>query len=104
MIFNNSKIIIYFLLIIVKLLWAPIVDSIYFKKFGRRKTWLIPVQLLIGILMFSTANIAQKLIDQGQTKTDIIFLTLIFLIFNTLAATQGNFIILFTINIKLSNK
>ena len=94
---------IYFL-IIVKLLWAPIVDSIYFKKFGRRKTWLIPVQFLIGILMFSTANIAQKLIDQGQTKTDIIFLTLIFLIFNTLAATQGNFIILFTINIKLSNK
>jgi PAT family acetyl-CoA transporter-like MFS transporter 1 len=91
-------------LIIVKLLWAPIVDSIYFKKFGRRKTWLIPVQLLIGILMFSTANIAQKLIDQGQTKTDIIFLTLIFLIFNTLAATQGIFIKIFTINIKLSNK
>ena len=94
---------IYFL-IKVKLLWAPIVDSIYFKKFGRRKTWLIPVQLLIGILMFSTANIAQKLIDQGQTKTDIIFLTLIFLIFNTLAATQGIFIKIFTINIKLSNK
>ncbi len=91
-------------MIIVKLLWAPIVDSIYFKKFGRRKTWLIPVQLLIGILMFSTANIAQKLIDQGQTKTDIIFLTLIFLIFNTLAATQGIFIKIFTINIKLSNK
>ena len=84
-------------MIIVKLLWAPIVDSIYFKKFGRRKTWLIPVQLLIGILMFSTANIAQKLIDQGQTKTDIIFLTLIFLIFNTLAATQGIFIKIFTI-------
>ena len=91
-------------MIIVKLLWAPIVDSIYFKKFGRRKTWLIPVQFLIGILMFSTANIAQKLIDQGQTKTDIIFLTLIFLIFNTLAATQGIFIKIFTINIKLSNK
>ncbi len=54
--------------------------------------------------MFSTANIAQKLIDQGQTKTDIIFLTLIFLIFNTLAATQGIFIKIFTINIKLSNK
>ena len=82
-------------MIIVKLLWAPIVDSIYFKKFGRRKTWLIPVQLLIGILMFSTANIAQKLIDQGQTKTDILILTIIFLIFNLLAATQGIFIIMF---------
>jgi MFS transporter, PAT family, solute carrier family 33 (acetyl-CoA transportor), member 1 len=88
---------IYFL-IIVKLLWAPIVDSIYFKKFGRRKTWLIPVQFLIGILMFSTANIAQKLIDQGQSKTDILILTIIFLIFNLLAATQGIFIIMLFFN------
>ena len=32
----------------VKLLWAPIVDSIFIKKFGRRKTWLVPVQYFIG--------------------------------------------------------
>jgi PAT family acetyl-CoA transporter-like MFS transporter 1 len=25
----------------VKLLWAPIVDSVYIKKIGRRKTWLV---------------------------------------------------------------
>ncbi|RWS05813.1 hypothetical protein B4U80_01938, partial [Leptotrombidium deliense] len=23
----------------IKLLWAPIVDSIYYEKFGRRKSW-----------------------------------------------------------------
>ena len=28
----------------VKLLWAPIVDSLYIRRFGRRKTWLVPVQ------------------------------------------------------------
>ena len=32
----------------MKILWAPIVDSIFIKKFGRRKTWLIPTQMLIG--------------------------------------------------------
>ena len=35
----------------LKLLWAPLVDSVYFEKAGRRKTWLIPVQLLIGVLL-----------------------------------------------------
>ena len=35
----------------LKLLWAPIVDSVYFKSLGRRKTWLIPTQYLIGIFM-----------------------------------------------------
>ena len=34
----------------MKILWAPIVDSIFIKKFGRRKSWLIPTQLLIGKL------------------------------------------------------
>jgi PAT family acetyl-CoA transporter-like MFS transporter 1 len=32
----------------LKLLWAPLVDSCYFKRLGRRKTWIIPVQLLTG--------------------------------------------------------
>ncbi|CAL8099579.1 unnamed protein product [Calicophoron daubneyi] len=33
----------------LKLVWAPIVDSIYSTRIGRRKTWLIPVQYAIGI-------------------------------------------------------
>ena len=36
----------------VKLLWAPIVDSVYNKRFGRRKSWLVPTQYLIGLFMF----------------------------------------------------
>ena len=35
----------------LKLLWAPIVDALYVKRFGRRKTWLIPVQYAIGFVM-----------------------------------------------------
>ena len=32
----------------MKLLWAPLVDSVYIARFGRRKSWLVPVQYLIG--------------------------------------------------------
>ena len=35
----------------LKLLWAPLVDSYYIKSFGRRKTWLIPIQMITGIVM-----------------------------------------------------
>ena len=35
----------------VKLLWAPIVDSVFSERMGRRKSWLIPIQYAIGILM-----------------------------------------------------
>jgi MFS transporter, PAT family, solute carrier family 33 (acetyl-CoA transportor), member 1 len=35
----------------LKLLWAPIVDSCFFSNFGRRKSWLVPVQFLAGFIM-----------------------------------------------------
>lgn len=35
----------------LKLIWAPIVDAIYSNKYGRRKSWLIPIQYLIGLVM-----------------------------------------------------
>ncbi|CAM9245880.1 unnamed protein product, partial [Phaeothamnion confervicola] len=40
----------------LKLLWAPLVDSIYHRPFGRRKSWLVPVQMLCGILMLGGAG------------------------------------------------
>ena len=32
----------------MKLLWAPLVDSLYSPQFGRRKSWLVPAQYMIG--------------------------------------------------------
>ena len=32
----------------VQVLWAPLVDSVFWAKFGRRKSWLVPVQYLLG--------------------------------------------------------
>ena len=36
----------------MKLLWAPLVDSLYSSKFGRRKSWLVPAQYLIGKIYY----------------------------------------------------
>ena len=32
----------------MKVLWAPIIDSLFWARFGKRKSWLVPVQYLIG--------------------------------------------------------
>ena len=44
----------------LKLLWAPIVDAAYFKQFGRRKTWLVPTQYLIGGFMLLLSLVSYK--------------------------------------------
>lgn len=36
----------------LKILWSPIVDSIYDSKIGRRRSWIIPIQLLSGSMLF----------------------------------------------------
>ena len=35
----------------LKLFWSPIVDVIYSQKYGRRKSWIFPMQLLMGLTM-----------------------------------------------------
>lgn len=69
----------------VKLLWAPIVDSLYISSFGRRKTWLVPVQYLIGLTML----VLSVKVDQylGETP-NVTILTAMFFFLNFLAATQ----------------
>lgn len=36
----------------LKLIWAPLVDALYVQKTGRRKSWLIPVQYLMGVYKY----------------------------------------------------
>lgn len=50
----------------VKLIWAPIVDSLYSNKFGRRKSWLVPTQYLIGIAMIVISYYINSLIGDDQ--------------------------------------
>merc|ERR1712165_368620 len=50
----------------MKLLWAPIVDSVFIKKFGRRKTWLVPAQYLIGIMMLVLSQYVDTFLGEGE--------------------------------------
>lgn len=53
----------------LKLLWAPIVDSIFSPTIGRRKSWLVPVQYLIGIFMLFFANYVHEILERKETIT-----------------------------------
>ncbi|XP_070390208.1 acetyl-coenzyme A transporter 1-like isoform X3 [Dermacentor albipictus] len=76
----------------VKLLWAPIVDSLYSSRFGRRKSWLVPTQYAIGLSFFWLSSHVRSLLGDEEggstTQPSVLLLTLIFMSLNFLAATQ----------------
>lgn len=73
----------------LKLLWSPIVDSCYSASFGRRKSWIVPVQLATAAMLVACAGLIQRLFDAA----DVNALTALFLVFVFLAATQVSFIL-----------
>lgn len=72
----------------VKLLWAPVVDALFWPNFGRRKTWLVPVQYLIGIVMIIMSYSITSWLGSDEIAPSMTVLTISFLFLNFLAATQ----------------
>jgi hypothetical protein len=71
----------------LKLFWSPIVDSIYVKSIGRRKSWIIPIFFILGFLLYYLGIHLEDFmtgdnVNIGPLTT--VFCTIIFL-----AATQG---------------
>jgi MFS transporter, PAT family, solute carrier family 33 (acetyl-CoA transportor), member 1 len=60
----------------LKLLWSPIVDSLFFPSIGRRRSWIIPMQTILGALMLWMSFNAQRLLDNvrifGLIRIEII--------------------------------
>ena len=54
----------------LKLLWAPLVDAIYCERFGRRKSWLIPIQYLIGFSMAALSFFINDIIMSTTKSSD----------------------------------
>ena len=71
----------------LKLLWAPLVDSIYSSVFGRRKTWIVPAQTLIGVLLLFVGGQVDDMLAEGGS-VDVGALTRVFFLLYFLAATQ----------------
>ncbi|KAM6443103.1 acetyl-coenzyme A transporter 1 [Liasis olivaceus] len=73
----------------LKLLWAPLVDAVYFKSFGRRKSWLVPTQYIIGLfMMYLSVRVDSLLGEVDGQSPDVVALTVTFFLFEFLAATQ----------------
>ncbi|XP_003218269.1 acetyl-coenzyme A transporter 1 [Anolis carolinensis] len=73
----------------LKLLWAPLVDAVYFKSFGRRKSWLVPTQYTLGLFMMYLSMQVDSLLGGADGKSpDVLALTVTFFLFEFLAATQ----------------
>ncbi|KAK0553842.1 hypothetical protein OC844_006250 [Tilletia horrida] len=81
----------------LKLLWSPIVDSIFVESLtvpilgtklslGRRKSWIVPFQLIIGAMMYYLgSNVDQLLLTEHP---DVNLITLLFFLLVLFAATQ----------------
>ncbi|KAL2758554.1 hypothetical protein ACRALDRAFT_2026084 [Sodiomyces alcalophilus JCM 7366] len=56
----------------LKLFWSPIVDAVWSPKVGRRKSWILPIQVLSGIGMLWLGTVVEELMatagkDGGPT-------------------------------------
>ncbi|KAG5680983.1 hypothetical protein PVAND_010457 [Polypedilum vanderplanki] len=72
----------------LKILWAPIVDSLYFKRIGRRKTWLVPSQFMIALSMLYSSFYVNEWLGSAEKPPKILILTSVFFLMRVFAATQ----------------
>ncbi|VVC28218.1 Major facilitator superfamily domain,Acetyl-coenzyme A transporter 1 [Cinara cedri] len=71
----------------LKLLWAPVVDALYSKRIGRRKSWLLPLQILMGSSLLCMAyNIDDWMPETGKPNLRMLVIVVFFI--NLLSATQ----------------
>lgn len=66
----------------LKLLWSPIVDAVFLPRFGRRKSWIVPIQMIIGILFlwlgFNVNDLLANASSQVYTLTATFFILIFF--------------------------
>lgn len=81
----------------LKLLWSPIVDSVFVDavripgtsitlSLGRRKSWIVPIQLLIGVGLVALSFTIDAIIEQSHSG--IYTITAVFFALIFFAATQ----------------
>lgn len=70
----------------LKILWAPIVDSLYLRPVGQRRSWLLPLQILVGLTLLWTAGHLGELIS--EKGSDVRTLAGIFFWIYALLASQ----------------
>ena len=69
----------------VSVFWVSVISS-YSEKIGRRKTWIVPLQWLIGLMLVCFSGVIET--SLYSESPNIVFLTICFTVFYFLAATQ----------------
>lgn len=76
----------------LKILISPFVDRFFVRRFGRRKSWLVPVQFLISCFLLSLAYAcSQAQVKPGKSQLsgiDVQMLTISFVFLGVLTAVQ----------------
>ncbi|EKD16931.1 uncharacterized protein L3040_006217 [Drepanopeziza brunnea f. sp. 'multigermtubi'] len=50
----------------LKLLWSPVVDACWSPKFGRRKSWIMPIQMMSGLgMLWLGSNVKEMMATAG---------------------------------------
>ncbi|OAJ37087.1 hypothetical protein BDEG_21156 [Batrachochytrium dendrobatidis JEL423] len=70
----------------LKLLWSPIVDSTYNKSIGRRKSWIVPIQAILGISLLVLGGYIDPILAQDKLPLGMLATVFTFMVF--LCATQ----------------
>ncbi|KAF8925702.1 hypothetical protein BGZ58_000585, partial [Dissophora ornata] len=70
----------------MKFLWSPIVDAVYNKDIGRRKSWIVPIQLMTGLMFLWLGMNIEDWMAQDQIAVGT--LTVVFFILIFFCATQ----------------
>lgn len=70
----------------LKLLWSPVVDGYFFKGFGRRRSWIVPIQCFSSAVLLALSWRADALI--ADAENNLWYLTVIFGILVFGCATQ----------------
>lgn len=50
----------------LKLLWSPIVDAVWSRRLGRRKSWILPIQVLSGMGMIWLGARAEQMMKAAE--------------------------------------
>ena len=72
----------------LKLLWSPIIDTLFIRSFGRRKSWIIPIQFIAGILLLYISQHATEIFFSADHHLNIQYVTGLFFVLVFLMASQ----------------
>jgi hypothetical protein len=68
----------------MKLIWSPIVDTVFSSTIGWRKSWILPIQMTSGLLMILFSEAANEWLEIASVQA----ISTLFFMFVLLAATQ----------------